>query len=92
MPNEEPVEGPQGAEAELDGGSAQIVSSQKAQVSAEVIPLEQFPRGRLLALALMPVMEFPRRLTVVALRIGRGTAVRRQVLQELINPLVGGPG
>src|ERR1017187_1306510 len=62
------------------------MSPQEPEVSTEVIALELFPGGRLLALRLVPAMEFPHRLAIVALRVGRRTAVCSQVLQELLDP------
>src|ERR1017187_1340393 len=61
--------------------------AEEPQVSTEVIPLELFPGGRLLALRLVPAVEFPHRLAIVALRVDRRAPVRTQVLQELVDPL-----
>ena len=89
VPNEEPVKGPQGAEKRsCDRRPAQILPPQEAHVGAEIIPLQRLPRGRLLPLVLVPAMKFPHRLPVVALRVGRGAAIRSEVLQELLDPLV----
>ena len=88
VPDQEPVKGAQGAEAELDGRAAEIVPAQEAKVGAEIIPLQCLPRRRLLPFLLVPAMKFPHRLAVVALRVGRGAPIRSQVLEELLDPLV----
>ena len=45
MPDQEAVKRSQGAEAELDGRAAEIVSSQEAKVGAEIIPLQCLQAG-----------------------------------------------
>jgi hypothetical protein len=42
----------------------------------------------LLPLLLMPTVELDQRLAIVALRIDRGATIRRQVLQELLDPAI----
>src|ERR1035437_5147267 len=88
MPSQEPVKGAQRREAELDGRPAEMVSPQEANVGAEVIPLERLPRRWLLPLLLMPAIKLQHRLPVIALRVDRGSPIRGEMLQELLNPLV----
>src|ERR1035438_10544585 len=90
MPNEETVERPHGAEPELDGRPAKVVTPQEPQVGAEIIPLQGLPRRGLLPLRLVPAMKLKHRLPVVALCVHRGAPIRSQVLQELLDPLVVG--
>jgi hypothetical protein len=86
--DEEFVKGAQGREAEGNGGAAEVLAAEKAQVAAEIIALEIRPRGRRFSLLGKPGVKPGQRLRVVPLGVGGSTTIRRQVGEEFINPLV----
>ena len=88
MADQELVKGAQGAKAKLNGGAAQGMAPEEAQIGAEVIPSQLLPSGRLLALLLVPGRESQQRLPVIALCVSRGAAIRGQVREKLLDPAV----
>ena len=69
IPDQILVKGPQGAETEMDCGSAQVMPSKKAEITAEIVAPKCFPNRLLLALVVEPAAEFLERLTVITLGV-----------------------
>jgi hypothetical protein len=96
--DEKLVKRPQRAEPELNCRAAQVLPAQKTEVRAKIIALKFFPGDCLSRRSgfirdggpflVMPVGKFPQRLPVIPLGVNRRPAVRGQVREKSLNPLV----
>ena len=76
------VKGSQCGETQLDGRATIITPSERAKVSTEIELIEFQPGRRLIAFGGVPVGEFVKGLTVIALGVHRCARLGLQVLQE----------
>ena len=89
MSNQELIKRPQSREAQLDGGAAQMMPTQKPQISAEIVPLQFLPSRSLFPFLVVPAMKLLQRLAIIALGVNRRAAVGGQVLEKAGQPGIG---
>src|ERR1051326_8325906 len=86
MTDKELVKCAKGAEAQLDGSAAKIVSAQKPNVSAKIVTFEFVPGWRLFPFVYVPLAELGEGLFVIALGVDGGASVGGEVGKKFLGP------
>ena len=78
----------QGTKAQLYGGAPQTLASEETKVGSEIVALQFLPGRGLLLFLVVPFAKFQECLAVIALRVRRSPAIRREVNEKFLDPLV----
>ena len=87
-PNHEFVKTAKRAEAKLNRRAAQIAAAKKAEIRPKIIALQRLPIRRVSPFGFEPVQKFEQRLPIIPLRVNRRAAIRCEVLEKILNPLI----
>lgn len=87
-PNEKFIKAAQGAESELNCGPTQTAASEKTKIAAKIIALQGLPVRFVSSLVFEPAKEFKKGLAIITLSVDRCPAIRRQMLKEILDPLI----